>query len=1040
MKINRLSIGRKMFLLLLGNLLMFLAVTHVQADTLQQRTISGKVTDVMGEPLIGVNVVIKGIFSGTVTDFNGEFSISKVPENAVLIFTYIGYESVLKSVATATILNVTLKENQQNLEEVVVVGYGTQKKVTVTGSMGSISSENLLRAPVAALGNSLVGRTPGLVAVQRTGEPGKDVADIYIRGIGTFAGGTSPLVVVDGVERKFNEIDPNEVESINILKDASATAVYGIRGANGVIIITTKVGREGKPQISYTMNYGIQNPIRLPKLLGAYDFAVLHNEASVNSNKVPVFTDFDLERFQKKDDPYFHPDIDWFDYMIRDYSPQTQHNVNVSGGTKTARYFVSLGAFNQQGAFKMGDQFKQFSANPEYSRYNLRTNVDVDWTKNFMTSIKVGSSIVNSNYAGGSSNTFLGTVISANPMMNPVVVDGKIIRNVQGSPSSQVSNTPLYQLLSYGYNKNFSSNLNIDVSFKYKLDGIIPGLVAKAKVAYDSYYNQAVNRNKQIPMYDISRKSDDVTDWVNYTTPVLVQNMYEGPVGFSSENFSKNRAIYTEGAIEYNRNIQGNTFGALVLGNMRRYYDGSNQLPFNLLGIVSRLTYNYKSKYMAEFNVGYNGSENFATDKQFGIFPAISAGYVISQESFFPKNDVVTFMKLRASYGLVGNDKIGGARFLFQPSSFVDVNNAYNDYRYFFGESNMLALGYKEGLIGNNEVTWEKAKKMNLGLDMKFFKDKLTFGADYFTESRNDILWNLNIPITIGNASLFAPYNIGVAENHGYEFELGYKNKTQNLSYWFNANYSFARNKIVYMDETPYPYPGLASTGGRIGQPKGLLADGLYNAVEEINDPTRPISAWEGAGLVPGDIKYVDVNQDGKIDDNDKTDIGHPNIPEIVYGLSFGFEWKGFELSALLQGTENVSTYITGDGEVAFKGGQKAGFEFNKERWTPERYANGDKITFPRLTLGSYPHNYQYSSYWQKDASYIRLKNLEVAYRFNLPILKAMGVSNLRVFANGQNLYTLTKMPFYDPELAANSSGGVYPMMRVFNFGFNVQF
>ena len=1040
MKINNLAIAKKMFILFLCNFLLFVAVAQKQPGVVQQKVVTGKITDLKGEALIGVNILVKGTSNGTVTDINGKFSLSKVPSNALLVFTYVGYESVTKPVGNTNSINVVLKENEQNLDEVVVVGYGTQKKVTVTGSMGSVHGEDLLKTPVAAIGNALVGRTPGLVAVQRGGEPGKDVADIYIRGVGTFGGGTSPLVVVDGVERKFNEIDPNEVESINILKDASATAVYGIRGANGVIIVTTKVGREGKPQISYTMNYGVQNPIRLPKLLGSYDYAVLNNEAAVNSGMTPTFTAFDLERFTKKDDPYFHPDIDWMNYMIKDLSPQSQHNVNVSGGTKNARYFVSLGAFNQQGAFKMGDVFKQFSANPEYNRYNIRTNVDVDWTKDFSTSIKVGTSIVNSNYSGGNSNSFLGTILSANPMMNPVLVDGKIIRNVQGSPSSQVSNTPLYQLLSYGYYKNFSSNLNVDISFKYKLDALVPGLVAKAKVAYDSYYNQAVTRSKSIPMYDLYRKSSDPVDWANFITPVVVQSNYEGPVGFNSEAFSKTTAIYTEGALEYSKTTNGSTIGGLLLGNTRRYFDGTNQLPFNIMGLVGRVTYNYVNKYMIEFNVGYNGSENFATDKQFGLFPAISGGYVISQESFFPKNDVLTFMKLRASYGLVGNDKLSGSRFLFLPSAFASVANAYNDYRYYFGQSNLLVQGYKESSLGNTDVTWEKAKKTNFGLDLKFLKDKLTFGADYFFETRNDILWGLNIPASFGNAGLVAPYNIGQAENHGYEFEIGFKDKTKDFSYWVNANYSFARNKVIYMDESPAAYPGLAATGNRIGQPKGLVADGLFNTQAEIDDPTRPKSIWEGAGLHPGDIKYVDINGDGKIDDNDKTNIGNPNIPEIVYGFSFGFEWKGFELSALIQGTGNVSTYISGDGVTAFQGSQKAAFDFNLERWTPERYAAGEKITYPRVTLGNYPQNFQTSSYWQQDASYVRLKNLEIAYRFNIPFLKENGINNLRIFANGQNLYTVTKMPFYDPEIAANSSGGIYPMMRVFNFGFNVQF
>ncbi|MEA4983857.1 hypothetical protein SDC9_59436 [bioreactor metagenome] len=1035
---NTKNLKRRTIARLLLIVLLFGVAGILQAQS-TQRTLQGVVVDQSGETLPGVNVVKKGTTVGTITDLDGKFSMPAARNNEVLVLTYVGYKTVEIDVTAGSPIRITMLTDDQQLEEVVVVGYGAQKKVSVTASLSSIKSEELLRTPVSNVSSALAGRSTGLFAVQRSGEPGKDNADIYIRGIATFAGGdaTKPLVLVDGVEREMNTLDPNEIESVNILKDASATAVFGVRGANGVIIINTKTGLEGKPKINVTSNFALQNPIRLPELLDAHDWAYWRNVANKNDfpNVAVPFSEQDLAYYKNGQDPIFHPNNNWFDLMLKDFVPQHQHNVSVSGGTKQAKYYISLGLLSQDGAFKDGGFFGDFSANSKFNRYNIRANTDFQWTKNFSTSVKFGTQIRDANYAGVDATSIMNQVFINNPISSPVVVDNKLIWNVASLGAWQNGNPPLFQLLDNGYSTNFSSSMNVDVSAVLKLDFITKGLLVRGKVAYDNYYNQQVKRRRQIELYDI--KQPDPLDPTAYA---LVISQYAGVMSVQSEVYNKNRKFYAEGGADYNRSFGKHTVSGLVLSTIERYYNGQNELPYNYVGLVGRVTYNYANKYLGEFNVGYNGSENFARDKQFGVFPSVSVGYNISEEDFFPKNDWVNFLKVRASAGLVGNDKIQGNRFLFRPSSFVSTGSVY-----YFGTSSTAVNGYRESVLGNPGVTWETALKENIGVDARFVKNKVRFAVDVFREQRKDILWNLNVPITFGPASIIAPYNIGQAENKGFELELGFNDEIKDLGmrYWVNANYSFARNKVIYMDEVPQPFDNLIRTGQRINQPFGLISEGFYNYQSEIDDPERPVSVWEGAGLRPGDMRYKDVNDDGIIDENDFSPIGYTNIPEIVYGISGGLSWKGLDLSFLFQGAGHVSTYISGVGAVPFRNGNGTAFTNVAESWTIERYEQGLPITLPRLTAAPNEanHNYRTSDFWQQDASYIRLKNLEVGYNLaSLKQLKNSGLSSFRVYLSGQNLLTWTPMRWYDPEITANSNGGVYPMTRIMSIGVNIQY
>lgn len=1040
----------KLHLRLLKVLVVLLSVSTSVIFAQTGRTISGLITDPKGEPIIGANVLIKGTTNGTISDIDGKYTLKGVSANQVLVFSYIGFTPVSKTAGNQSVINIILQEDQKSLDEVVVVGYSSQKKATVTGAINSVKSTELLQAPVANISNALAGRTSGLIAVQRSGEPGKDQSTLRIRGIATLNSGDSsdPLVLVDGVERNFNEIDANEIETINILKDASATAVFGVRGANGVILVTTKIGREGKPNVSYTSNVALQNPTRLPESVGSADYAMLYNEAWQNDgNTDKIFSDTDIELYRDGSQPYTHPNNDWYKLMIKPLAAQQQHNINVSGGAKNTRYFISLGYFQQEGSYKEAKLYKDINGNPNYSRFNFRSNLDFNISKNTDISIKIGSQLVDARYPGVETSTLFASVLSAASISTPGIVDGKLIKSIEGG-TRMVSENPFYSIIGLGWKDTYNNNLNANLSLRQKLNFITNGLTARGMISYDGFYSHTLNRKKEVEEY-IMRKNIWSTDPAELAANPFIFELARqaGPIS-TSESWGKNYKIYGEAALEYDRTINRHQVTGLVLGNFQKYFLPSLAygLPSGYLGVVGRITYNYAHKYLAEINAGYNGSENFPADKRFGFFPAFSVGWTASEEGFFPKNDIFTYAKLRASYGEVGNDKLGAARYLYRPSVFALTGN------YIFGED--VGIGkpgsptnYVQQAIGNPNVSWERAKKTNVGMELKFFNNKIGLTLDGFSEYRDQILWKREDQTILVQANL-QPTNIGIVSNHGFEIELGYDERKSNFSYGIKGNFSYSKNKIEYKSEAPKPFPNLYQTGNSVGQFKGLIFEGFYNTMEEINDPSRPISAWEGTSLKPGDMKYKDIagdpvtgGPDGKIDENDYTNIGHTPFPDITYGLNLNASYKSIEFSVLLQGVSNVSTYFDGSAAYPFYSGFRTAFTWHTERWTEERYKNGDIISYPRLTTNasSTGHNYRMSTFWLQDASYLRIKNIELAYRFKKVNLGIIGFNSLRLFVNANNLFTFTKMRYFDPE-APSGSGTFYPQMRVFNGGLSVQF
>lgn len=790
----------------------------------QQQTIKGIVVDASGEPVIGANVVVEGTTMGTITDFEGTFSIS-VPKNGKIKISFIGYKDQVLTPQSGKNLRVVLEDDSQMLGEVQVVAYGAQKKVSITGAISSMKGEDLLKTPAASMSNVLSGQITGISSVQYSGEPGADEADLYVRGIATW-NNAKPLIQVDGVEREFSQIDPNEVESITVLKDASATAVFGVRGANGVILITTKRGAEGKAKISFSTSAGVNLRTKQLEFANSYQYASYYNDLQVNDGGVPTFTEEQLIKFRDHTDPILYPDINWIDYCMNKAAFQSQHNVNISGGTDRMRYFVSAGMFTQDGMFKQLAASDNFNFN--YKRYNYRANLDFDATKTTLISVNIGGRIETKRTpeSGEDQNQLFRKLYWAVPFAGAGIVDGKrVVSNADYLPFT--GSDGLNSYYGKGFRSTTTNVLNVDLVLDQKLDFITKGLSFKLKGSYNtSYWTQKI-ASSSMAVY----------------TPVLHD---DGSIGYrksgsdsqlsysrNSNGEGKSRDWYMEAALNYSRKFGDHNVTGLVLYNQsKRYYPGGtyDDIPSAYVGFVGRATYDYKTRYMAEFNVGYNGSENFAPGKRYGLFPAGSIGWIVSEESFFkPLKKVINYFKVRASVGMVGNDNNGNNRFLYLPDAYI-----LNDDGYFFGtNAGNKKPGAYEASKSNADVTWEKSVKQNYGIDFSILNEKLNISLDYFKENRRDILSSPDyMPGILG--MVLPIMNVGKTENKGYEFQLKWNDKIgDDFRYWANFNLSFARNKIVYKNEIEKNEDWLYETGRTIGSRLIYKFWGYYDETAE---------------------------------------------------------------------------------------------------------------------------------------------------------------------------------------------------------------
>mgnify|MGYP001101686460 CR=1 FL=1 len=1006
-----------------------LCICSTAATFAQTATVSGVVKDDTGEPVIGAGVLVKGTTLGTITDIDGHFSFRADDLNGVLVVSFVGMETQEIPMKGKGTFDIVLKSSNTLLEEVQVVAYGAQKKVTLTGSISSVNTDELLKVPTASIGNMLSGVLSGVSSIQSSGQPGGDDPDVFIRGISTLnTMNAKPLYLVDGVERSFFQIDPNEVENITILKDASSTAVFGVRGANGVIIVTTKRGKEGKAKINASFSYGIQTPTRMPEFVNSYDYATFLNEAYTNDGKDPKFTPEAVEAFRTHSNPIIYPDTDWMELLFKSSAPQTQGNVNISGGTERVRYFISMGMLDQKGFFKNHDT--RYDANFNFNRYNYRANLDIDFTKTTLVAINMGGRVEKRNFprSGDDINQLFRRIYWATPFSGPGIVDGKWIKgNSQYLPVGLSDG--LGNIYGRGYGSKTTNVVNLDLALTQKLDFVTKGLQFKIKVAYNSGYDHTKERATSIESYQPWYRKD--VTWMEHpagSDPNEVVYIQDGEAGLISyaESFGKSRDWYAEASFDWKRDFDLHHLSALALYNQSKtYYPDSDYpgIPRGYVGLVGRVTYDYDNKYLIEGNVGYNGSENFAPGHRFGFFPAFSLGWVVSEESFF-NTSVVDYLKLRASYGLVGNDQIGGDRFLY-----LSLWQSADDGQFGYPNPTGGGGGVNEKRTGNESLTWAKAKKFNFGVDTRLFRSQLELTADVFYERRSNILTNVDIvPGTYGGPAIQA--NAGIVENKGLEFDATWRGRIgKDIEYFVGGNYSFARNKIIEKPESPQAYDYLYATGRRVGQPFGYVALGLFQSEEEILESPSQF----GVPLYPGDIKYMDVNGDGVIDTNDRYPIGFTDVPEMFYSFKFGFNYKRFDFSCLFQGAANVTYNFQTSTNIPFNNERSTPIVQWLDRWTPEnRDASLPRISYSRP--GN--NNYQTNTFWQNNGNYLRLKNLEVGYRLPENWVSVIGAENARFYVNGTNLLTWDHVPVYDPE----NTNARYPLMRVINFGVKVTF
>ena len=1044
----------------------------------KNRLYKGKVVDDRtSEPLVGATVKVKGSTIGTITDIDGNFALD-IPDNiSPIVFevSYMGYASKEAAPAKTTGFTIRLAEDSQTLEEVQIIPYGKQSKMSVTAAISSIDTKELLKSPSGSVANALSGAVTGLSSIQPSGQPGAENPSIYIRGTGSLSDELSkPLILVDGVERSFFQMDSHEIESITVLKDAASTAVFGVRGANGVVLVTTRRGVSGKPVISLNSSFGLTQALRNLKGMDSYTYATLYNEAQLSDNPSLTesqlgFSPFVIDMFRTNEDPIMFPNVDWNDYLFKNLAWQTQHNLTLSGGGERFRYFVSLGYLLQDGMLKqLGESY---DPNYQYKRFNYRSNVDIDITKSTLLKVNIGGHVGAEREPR--TDELWRKVLWSTPFSSPGIVDGKLISNIYSNRYISIGerSCPLDYYYNYGYNVDTDNVLNLDLALEQKLDFITPGLSMNIKGAYNTNYNVKASRTPSgadsmcTPIYLGSIETPGMDFWdPRFDRTIVYQT--DGVSGLHEqmsygEEVGRGRNWYGEFSLNYSRSFGDHDVSALFLYNQsKKYYpetkiDGKvfyMDIPTAYVGYVGRMTYAYKKRYMVDLNAGYNGSENFAPDKRFGFFPAVSAGWILSEEKFMKKQKVIDFLKLRASYGIVGNDKMETARFLYMAGAWSGYNTvAKGQGSWQFGKDGGTGLlpDAKENTMGNPDVTWEKVAKQNYGIDLKMFDSRLSLTADVFFEKRKDILSTRNTLPAITDINL-PKINLGKVNNHGYELSLGWNDRAGKVDYWLKANVSYAKNKIIYMDEVVPNEPYMAETGRSTGLTYGYIFDRFLQKDDfdadgnlKKDENGRQILPQMALGTPrPGDALFKDLNGDGVINGDDKTRFGYAERPDYVFGFLGGLKWKNFEFSMQWTAAMNASRILDGEYRNAF--GSTNSRMLHKFLADGRRTEENPNSRFPRLTFMNKSHYLQTSDLWLMNGSYLRLKTAEISY--TLPqkdFLKKVGIESVRFYCNGYNLLTLfsdLNDIDIDPEGVTDGGNNNYPNIRIYNFGVNISF
>lgn len=1002
-------------------------------------SISGTITDSQGVPLPGVNIKELNTTNGTLSDFDGNYTITVKSGNAVLVFSYVGMKTAQIPVNGESEINIQMADDAQSLDEVVLVGYGKQKKISVVGAQSTIKAEEL-ELPVANLGTMLAGRISGITGVQRDGLPGFDGADLWIRGISTF-GNASPLVLVDGVERSLDNINPRDIASFSILKDASATAVYGIRGANGVILIETKRGKLGKPQVTLDYYEGVSYFTQVPEIVDGIQYMNLANEALTTRGLVPRFSQEYIDNTAAGNQPLLYPNVNWLDEVFNDYGRNRQALVNVSGGVQDAQYYVSLGYYDETGLF-VTDGLESYDSGTRFKRYNFTSNLTIDITKTTNINVGIQGYLSEGNYPGVDVGSIFGAALEVSPVEYPVLYPGGF---VPGKSANGGLRNPYADVALRGYRTFNRNKLNTNLNIGQELTFITEGLSVNGLFAFDTYNEQNLNREKRESTYFVDQNFPYTENGELVLNETFTSNSQF--LGYGNSN-GGNRRFYSQVSLNYDRTFSKHSVSALLLANRQDYVDAFagdlvSGIPFRSEGLAGRATYSYDERYFFEVNAGYNGSENFAPDNRYGFFPSVAGGWVISNEKFFKAfEETINYLKIRYSDGLVGSDS-GAPRFAYLSTLNEYSGGGADNGGYTYGSNGGNPIrGISEARTGVN-VRWAEARKQDLGLELNMFDNDLSIIFDLFKERTEGAFLNRSdIPNYIGLSS-DPSGNLGIVENKGFDGTINY-NATiaQELKLGFRGTFTYNKNKIISNGVPEQPFPWLDRRGSNLIASVGYVAERLFTLEDDI-DGDGFITPEDGfptqfGRIQPGDIKYTDLNNDGQIDAFDRKVLGEGDVPALTYGFGLTAQYKGFDLSLFFQGQKYSSRFISGAGIQPFggDGGEGTVFTATLDRWTPE---NNDPYAFsPRLSYGSSTNgnsnNRQDSSWWLKDIDFLRLKTAEIGYTFSSNITDKVGIDTFRIYLRGTNLLTFSNFDLWDPELNTRN-GSVYPNISVFALG-----
>lgn len=1003
----------------------------------KKRTIRGKIIDgTTNEIIIGASVWLKETTIGGITDIDGNYSLSFTGNQQIISVSYLGYKTVDVVLGDKATIDISLFPDSEALDEVVVVGYGAQKKESVVGAIATWKREDM-KLPTGKISTNLAGQMAGIVAVSRSGEPGEAGA-FYIRGISSFNGASQGvLVLVDGVERSLDGVDPEDIESFSVLKDATATAIYGVRGANGVMLVTTRKGAEGKPQVTARAEFGVVSPTRMPKMVNSLQFVEMVNEV-----KPGYYSPEDVAKYKTAIgmERNLYPDVNWMDELFNSTATNQRVNLNVSGGGTTARYFIS-GSFYNEGSIYGTENRNDYNTSINYKRYSFRSNIDVNITPSTVLMVNLSNLYEVKNQPGASrDDAYSGiwpTAFATSPNAFPMYytnADGSFDRFANGAEGTIWN--PYNQLMQSGYQQSYYNSMQSIFSLTQDFSSFVtPGLKANVRFSWDAY-SDSWDKRTQTPQTFLATGNMNSDGTLQFTETA------KGSTDMAFSNGSGgSRSLYVEASVTYDRIFADkHRVSGLFLYNQREksiLLTGSSILamPYKNQGIAGRATYSYDDRYFFEGNFGYNGSENFSPGKRFGFFPAMALGWMVSNEKFWvPLSDVIESFKIRGSYGLVGNDQIGGnRRFIYEGT----ILNAGNQPGYSFGDASQSGgSGIREGDISNANVGWEKSYKTDIGIELTMFRS-LRVQADYFNEDRDGIfVQRKGLPAIAGNTNI--PWsNVGKMNNKGFDGSVEYNKMVGDFTLSGRGNFTYNYSKVIDNDEPAWKYPYQGANGRKYNQPTGLICLGFF---EDQNDIDQ--SAEQQFGVVrPGDLKYADVNGDGIVDSNDAVPIGNPEMPQISYGFGGSISWKGFDLSLFFQGVGKVSLFTEGNavyGLVASNIRANGMYEdLYNGRWIEG--ADNSNARYPRLSDGSNSNNDRRSTFKMHDGSYFRLKNMEIGYSLPKEAIKKVGLKSARVYLSGINLLTFSKFDLWDPEKGSGQGLG-YPPNRVFNIGLNLNF